>query len=186
MQINLPYLKTFKITQNVKISKDGLKNLFINCPRISALTIRECASIDDEAVKIIATSLPQLEILDISESHVITLNSIRYILENCIFLKVLKIENCRRLLIQWRNAPHYINSLKSLRNYYNMYPEFFYYHLPVESAEKYDSDDCIYYDSEADLPDIDDFIENIDPKIPKSAEHSNIDNDEIIVLSDDE
>lgn len=186
MQIQLPYIRTLRITRNVKISTEGLQSLLNNCPSIVSLTIRKCPAIDDEAVKIITTCLPYLEFLDISESPIITLNSIRYIMENCSSLKDLQIENCRRLLIQWRNAPYYIDNIYSLRSYYNMYPEFFYYHLPSEPAEEYDSDYCFYYDSDADLSDIDDVIDDIEPEVPNSPVRSNEEADDIIVLSDGE
>ncbi|XP_065079300.1 uncharacterized protein LOC135702204 [Ochlerotatus camptorhynchus] len=184
IQIHLPYLSTLKITRNFKISKEGLQDLFSNCPRIVSLTIRKCPAIDDEAVKIVTTCLPQLKVLDISESPIITLNSIRYIMENCNFLKDLQIENCRRLLIQWRNAPYYISSIHSLRSYYNMYPEFFHFHLLSEPAQECDSDYCFYNDSEADISD--DFIENYYPEPANSAEQSSEEADDIIILSDEE
>lgn len=186
--VKLPYLRKLEIVKNVKISKEGLQHLFTNCPRISSLTLRGCPGIDDDAVQVIVACLPWLEYLDISKSARITLNSIRLIFEGCRFLKDLQIDDCGRLLIEWRQAPCYIHSFHRLKKYYNAYPEYFYSYLPVEKIGSLDSDFCYYEDSSVDLSDIGDYEDDDEPSGPLNDElnHDEEEAEHIIVISDDE
>lgn len=189
LHIYLPYLSSFSITRNRKISKVGLEVLFTNCPRIKLLTVCGCAGIDDDAIKTITVCLPHLEYLNISDTMGITLNSVRYIITSLKFLRDLRLENCQRLFTQWRLAPHYISTFTSLRNYHDAYPEFFYYDLPVEPIRTYDSEDCYYYDSGENSSEFDEFSEDdvIGPG-EQLVVQPNPSNrlEEVVVLSDDD
>ncbi|XP_055642779.1 F-box/LRR-repeat protein 2-like isoform X2 [Toxorhynchites rutilus septentrionalis] len=195
MHINIPFLRSFSITGNRKISRTGLQRLFDNCPRIKTLTVRDCTRLSDEAVKIISTQV-QLEYLDINESPEITINSIRYIMDNLIHLRELKIDNCKRILTLWRSAPQFIQNIHSLRRYYNTYPEFFYYHLSDEPVDDkftddnrdfYDYEDLASEESEDSL--FEEYVrykEQIEQDDPNEEQMDNRNNAEIIVLSDDD
>lgn len=191
--VTLPYLRKLVIIQNLKITKEGLQNLLTNCPKITTLILRGCNGTDDEAVQVIASCLPRLEYLDISESPRITLNSIRFIFEGCRFMKDLNVDDCSRLLIEWRLAPSYIHSFYELKKYYYTYPEYFYSYLAMEPKDEYDSDYCYYEgDTSGDLSDIGDFVDdyepvNNEPGDPIDNQPNQIDDiDHIIVISDDE
>ncbi|XP_055602954.1 F-box/LRR-repeat protein 7-like [Uranotaenia lowii] len=145
--LNIPFLTRLQIVQNRKISKVGLNDLFCHCIRLKDLTIRECIGVDDDAVDTICTCLPLLEKLDLSSSPTITLNSIRYIMNGLKYLKSLRLEDCQRILVQWRSAPRYLCSLYALKSFYRAYPEFFYYNLPIEENDRYSDDYYYYYDS---------------------------------------
>ncbi|XP_055549854.1 uncharacterized protein LOC129732735 isoform X2 [Wyeomyia smithii] len=67
----------------------------------------------------------------------------------------LRMDNCRRILVQWRFAPQYINNVQCLRLYHDTYPEFFYYNLPTVNSEPPKSNNYIYFDSNDDSSDLD-------------------------------
>lgn len=141
----------------IEITRVGLQEMFTKCFRIKHLTLRRCPGVNDDVVELIADKLPNLEYLDISESSEITLNSIRHIITGLRFLTKLQLNNCRRILMQWRFAPQYIDNFECLKKYHDSYPEFFYYNLPIENPAPPNHYDDFYYDSNEDYSDIDDF-----------------------------
>uniref|UniRef100_A0A1Q3F3Q6 Uncharacterized protein n=1 Tax=Culex tarsalis TaxID=7177 RepID=A0A1Q3F3Q6_CULTA len=186
---NLPYLRSLTITRNRKISAAGFKLIFANCPRIEILTIRECFMFGDEAVEAITESLPHLKSLDVCNSSGITLNSIRLIITRLRSLTTLRIDDCHRILKQWRNASQYIGNLISLRNFYCKYPEFFFYDLPNELIVQYQSDDdCFDYDSANDASDLDDLAELQEQLMAMNEQVVDPGNEDadVVVISDDD
>ncbi|XP_055549862.1 uncharacterized protein LOC129732735 isoform X6 [Wyeomyia smithii] len=138
-----------------EISSVGLQEMFVKCFRIKHLTLRGCPGVNDGVIKMMVEKLPDLEHLDVSESSEITLNSIRYIITGLRCLTKLRMDNCRRILVQWRFAPQYINNVQCLRLYHDTYPEFFYYNLPTVNSEPPKSNNYIYFDSNDDSSDLD-------------------------------
>lgn len=194
--IILPFLRSLCITRNRKISAAGIKILSTNCPRIDSLTIRECPMFGDDAVEVITESLSNLTALDISNSSAITLNSIRLILTRLRCLCTLRIDDCPKILKQWRNASQYTGNLFSLRNFYHKYPEFFIYDLPSDFVTQYESDDdCFDYDSANDASDtenLDDIEELFNPLNEHLVDadneiiHNAVEDADIIIISDND